>query len=148
MCSLVTLGPIGYAPAPGTITTIICVPIYALLFQLIPIYAQLLWALGFTLFAILVLHAIREYMPLNDDPSYIVIDEMVGSLWASVGILWALDTVMIAVIVFRFFDITKLLGICTIECLLGSIGIVADDVLAGIYACLAVQVYQLVYYGF
>jgi phosphatidylglycerophosphatase A len=74
------------------------------------------------------------------DPSRIVVDEMVG-MWIS--ILW-LGTgwipMLSAFILFRFFDIIKPLGIRKMEQLPGGIGVMADDILAGIFANLLLQI--------
>lgn len=74
------------------------------------------------------------------DPSRIVVDEVVG-MWISllwVGSGWI--PVFSAFILFRFFDIVKPLGIRKTEELPGGIGVMADDILAGIYANLVLQV--------
>lgn len=68
------------------------------------------------------------------DPSKIVVDEFVGMwitlLFVPVGILYF----FIGFILFRLFDITKILGIRKLESLPNAWGVMADDILAGIYA--------------
>lgn len=68
------------------------------------------------------------------DSSKVVIDEVAGMmitlLWAPVDIKYAL----VGFILFRFFDILKPLGIKSAERLPGGWGVMADDVLAGIYS--------------
>lgn len=75
------------------------------------------------------------------DPSEIVIDEIVG-MWVA---MWALPSgwpyVLVAFILFRFLDIYKPLFIRKLETLKGGWGIMLDDVLAGIYANLAIQLF-------
>ena len=74
------------------------------------------------------------------DPSRVVIDEIVG-MW--IAVLWIPPTLMnwgIAFILFRFFDITKPLGIRKLESISGGWGVMLDDVLAGIYANVVLQV--------
>ena len=74
------------------------------------------------------------------DPSRIVIDEMVG-MWIS--LLWiggGWIPMISAFILFRFFDIVKPLGIHKTEQLPGGTGVMADDILAGIYANLLLQI--------
>ncbi len=44
--------------------------------------------------------------------------------------LWAI----VSLILFRFFDIVKPLGVRKMEDLPGGVGIMADDILAGIYS--------------
>lgn len=68
------------------------------------------------------------------DSSKVVIDEVAGMmitlLWAPVNFKYALA----GFILFRFFDILKPLGIKSAERLPGGWGVMADDVLAGVYA--------------
>ena len=71
------------------------------------------------------------------DPSKVVVDEMVG-VWIAllavpVGNVWY---ILFAFLLFRFFDIFKPLGIRKMEQLEGGIGVMADDILAGIYSFL------------
>lgn len=74
------------------------------------------------------------------DSSRVVIDEVAGMLislmWVPVNWLYT----CIALILFRFFDILKPLLIRKMEQLKGGWGVMMDDVLAGIYANLVVQV--------
>ncbi len=74
------------------------------------------------------------------DPSRVVIDEIVG-MW--IAVLWIPPTLMnwgIAFMLFRFFDIVKPLGIKKLESIPGGWGVMLDDVLAGVYANLVLQV--------
>jgi len=71
------------------------------------------------------------------DPSRVVVDEMVG-VWIA---LLAADinqiyTVIAAFVLFRLFDIFKPFGIRKMEKLQGGLGIMMDDVLAGVYSFL------------
>jgi phosphatidylglycerophosphatase A len=74
------------------------------------------------------------------DSSKVVIDEVAGMLitlaWAPVELIYAL----IGFVLFRFFDILKPLGIRKAEDLPGGWGVMGDDVLAGIYAFIVLQV--------
>ena len=75
------------------------------------------------------------------DASCIVIDEVVG-MWISV--LWIpydWRYFLAALILFRIFDISKILFVNKMEKLKGGLGVMADDVLAGIYSNLLIQVF-------
>lgn len=69
------------------------------------------------------------------DPSKVVVDEMVGVwiplLCASYNIWYSY---VFAFLLFRFFDIYKPLGIRKAERLNGGVGVMMDDILAGIYS--------------
>ena len=74
------------------------------------------------------------------DSSRVVIDELAG-----MGIaLWAIpegwEYVIVAFLLFRVLDIAKPLGIARMEKLPKGWGVMADDILAGVYANLLLQV--------
>jgi phosphatidylglycerophosphatase A len=78
------------------------------------------------------------------DSSKVVIDEVAGmciSLLA-VPITWL--NVLIGLVLFRFFDIAKPLYIRRMEKLNGGWGVMLDDVLAGVYANIVLQLIVLV----
>lgn len=87
----------------------------------------------FTLLGVLSANALERVW--GKDPSRIVVDEMVG-VWIALlavpegNLLYALA----AFVLFRFFDILKPFGIRKMEELPGGIGVMMDDVLAGIYS--------------
>src|ERR1700683_3715136 len=75
------------------------------------------------------------------DPQFVVVDEVVGQWLALAGagsligtrnwIAW-----LAAFLLFRLFDIWKPFPVRQLESLPGGVGIVADDLMAGIYAAL------------
>ena len=73
----------------------------------------------------------------NEDPSFVVIDEFVG-MWISLLLFDGIIMILISFLLFRFFDITKFLGINKIEKLNGSLGIMLDDIVAGTYTLIIV----------
>ena len=79
------------------------------------------------------------------DPKAIVIDEWVG-MWVSLylvphDILWGL----VAFALFRFFDIFKPGPVQSMDDMDDAIGVMMDDVVAGILACLVTQ--SLLYFN-
>jgi phosphatidylglycerophosphatase A len=68
------------------------------------------------------------------DPQFVVIDEVAGQWIALLGSPFDLRHAVIALILFRFFDITKPFPIRRLENLPEGWGIVLDDVGAGLYA--------------
>lgn len=134
--SVATLAGIGYVRyAPGTSATGLTLGFIFLLAWWgvsLPIYVaivcgSMLVAYGSIFFALPLFH-------LDVDPSAIVIDEVVGSLITFAGVACSLKTVLLGFVLFRFFDIVKPFGIKRVERLGGSAGILADDVVAGLYA--------------
>ncbi len=106
------------------------------------------WYVAFiSLLTVLALWACRAalaYKVFGDDqdPSPVVIDEAVGVAIAMYGIAsldWRLPAAFIA---FRFFDILKPFPVGWSQKLPGQWGIVIDDMLAGLYALLAVRLMQ------
>ena len=73
------------------------------------------------------------------DPSKVVIDEVIG-MWISMLLIpFSYINLLMAFVLFRLFDIFKPLGIRKLEQLNGGLGVMVDDVLAGIYANLVLQ---------
>jgi len=79
------------------------------------------------------------------DPSRVVVDEVIG-LWISILFIPInLYTAVLAFFLFRLFDIWKPFGIRKLETIGGGHGVMLDDVLAGIYSNV---VLQIIYYFF
>jgi len=78
-----------------------------------------------------------EKLQQKKDPSIVVIDEVAGQMIALLSGPFWLPTwwsILSAFILFRAFDIWKPYPIRRLEALEGGLGIMADDVLAGVYA--------------
>lgn len=73
------------------------------------------------------------------DPQFVVIDEVAGQLIALIAIPLAWKTFLAGFILFRAFDITKPPPVRQLEKLPEGAGIVLDDVAAGIYALVVMQ---------
>jgi len=130
----------GFAPfAPGTMGTIVGIPIY-LLFSTFswPLFLASMVALAF--FAVYVSQEAEKLFG-ERDPSRVVIDEIVGFQVT----LFLIDPTILNVIAgfafFRFFDILKPFPIRFFERRLpGGYGVVGDDVMAGIYGNILLQI--------
>jgi len=77
------------------------------------------------------------------DPSKVVIDEMVGIFVALLWIPINWQSMLAAFILFRLFDIWKPIGVSHAENLQGGLGVMADDIVAGIYANVILQLLLL-----
>ncbi|WP_455206529.1 phosphatidylglycerophosphatase A family protein [Kaarinaea lacus] len=129
----------GLAPkAPGTVGTLVAIPLYLLLSGLwLWQYVAVVIA-GF-LIGIWICGTAARQLGVHDDPS-IVWDEIIGYLITMIaapsGWLW----IGVGFVLFRIFDIVKPWPICVIDQRMsGGLGIMFDDVLAGIYALVALQ---------
>jgi phosphatidylglycerophosphatase A len=70
------------------------------------------------------------------DPGIVVIDEVAGQLitYLFIPLLFGPWTLLVGFLAFRLFDIWKPYPIRNLEVLESGLGIMADDVLAGLYA--------------
>lgn len=96
------------------------------------------------IFTLLGTWATARLMPYwGDDPSRVVIDEVVG-VW--VALLMASDwvTALVALLLFRVFDILKPFGIRSLDRRRGAFWVMADDLLAGLYAAVLILLLQIV----
>ncbi|MDX2499327.1 MAG: phosphatidylglycerophosphatase A [Deltaproteobacteria bacterium] len=81
------------------------------------------------------------------DPGCIVIDEIAGMMVTLIGVPVHLTSVIIGFILFRILDIAKPFPIRMIDKRLsGGLGIVADDVVAGIFANMLTRI-SLIFLG-
>ena len=133
---------LGYIPkAPGTMGALGgC--LVAILLQQYTAWPNELLALLIAIFFLAGVYCSNKLEPSwGKDPSKIVIDEIVG-MWIA---LWALPSewycTIAAFVLFRFFDIYKPLFIKKTESLKGGWGIMMDDVLAGVYTNIVIQLF-------
>ena len=149
---IATAGGAGLCPvAPGTAGALVGVGLWLPLF----LWTDYLTCLSITLVAIVLctwlgVRATNAVIPIwGEDPSRVVIDEVVG-VWicllavpnAPLAAVWGY--VVGAFVLFRFFDIVKPLGVRRMEQLRGGLGVMFDDVLAGVYGCLVLFLVQWV----
>jgi|SRR5690554_713752 len=129
----------GFAPkAPGTAGTLAAIPVYWLISDLsLPLY--LLWLLVTFALGVYWCDKSSRALGVHDHPG-IVWDEMVGywltMVLAPPGWYWMLA----GFVLFRLFDIAKPWPISLADRKVsGGFGIMIDDVLAAVYAWLALQ---------
>jgi phosphatidylglycerophosphatase A len=80
------------------------------------------------------------------DPSFVVIDEVAGQFIALIAAAVTWKSLLSAFILFRIFDIVKPPPLRQLERIPNGAGIVLDDVGAGLYALVIMQL--LFHYGF
>ena len=130
----------GLSPyAPGTMGTLVAIPLYLLIAtQPLAIYLGII-LLGFLL-GIYFCHVTSNALGVHDHPG-IVWDEIIGfwiTMIAVPVINW--QWILAGFVLFRFFDIVKPWPVKVADKrITGGFGIMFDDVLAGIYALICMQ---------
>ena len=134
---------IGYMrPGPGTWASATTTLLFAALAHFLPMSAHTAVAIALAVVvtlsgipaATLVARASR-----TKDPGFVVIDEVAGQLISLIGVPLAWKTFLTGFILFRVFDILKPPPVRQLERLPKGSGIMLDDVAAGIYALVVVQ---------
>ncbi|HXJ36780.1 MAG TPA: phosphatidylglycerophosphatase A [Candidatus Eisenbacteria bacterium] len=140
---LATAGGAGYAPvAPGTVGALVALP-------LVPWIAALRaqsWSLATGLVLVIVVVAIwvagrAEAIFGQVDHSRIVVDEVAGIAAAALFVPATWVAAGIVFVVFRVFDVVKPFPAGAIDRgVHGGLGVVGDDVVAGVYAGVVTRV--------
>ena len=129
----------GLAPlAPGTAGTLVGIPL-CLVFSVLPWPLWLITVLAFTFLAWHVSDEAERLFGRKDAPC-IVIDEIAGILWTLFLVEPTALHIALGFVLFRLFDITKPFPARLFQDRLpGGLGVVADDLAAGVYANLVLQ---------
>ncbi len=130
----------GYLPkAPGTWGSALGVLIWLLIGRLsLPFFAGIL---GILFLLGTVSAGAAEKIVNRGDPALVVIDEVVGQLIALTAAPMHPAAILAGFLLFRFFDILKPFPVGWIDQHLhGGLGIMLDDVIAGLYALLVLHI--------
>ena len=141
---------VGFLPiAPGTWGSLFC----CILFGLVFIFENTIinWFLILAAFHLLGFACCSraELIFNKKDASYIVIDECAGQSIALLPLLFFTNLPLLFIIIgiiasfllFRFFDIVKPFGINELQRLKNGVGVMADDILAGIYTAVIMTIF-------
>lgn len=134
-----TVGPLGFIPfAPGTFGSLPGILIaWALGF--FPVFYSSLILFFFFLFSVYVADNASKIL-MKNDPREIVIDETLGMTISLFSIKMNFQIMLLAFILFRFFDIVKPFPIRRLEHMFkGGVGIVIDDAFAGLMVNILIQ---------
>jgi phosphatidylglycerophosphatase A len=127
----------GYAPvASGTVGSLVT--------------AVAIWLLPLTPFRIVVALVVVTLLGIwaggrvervlgRKDPGVIVIDEVAGMLLSMLGLPRSLPVLITAFLLFRLFDIWKPFPARESQALTGGMGVMVDDLIAGLYALVLVM---------
>ena len=129
----------GLAPkAPGTAGTLIAIPLYMLI-QPMPLISYLMITTCLFIAGIWICTYTAEKLGVHDHPS-IVIDEIVGYLITMIAAPEGWLVMVIGFVLFRLFDALKPWPISWFDRNInGGLGIMLDDVVAGIAALVIIQ---------
>ncbi len=134
----VTFFGVGFFPfAPGTAATIAGIILVNLLQASLLGYTLVI--VVFFLASIPICSYVERKMGIKD-PGIIVIDEVIGIMIALIGLPLTWPVVIIGFFLFRAFDMFKIYPINRFEALPGGLGIVLDDVMAGLYTNIILHV--------
>jgi phosphatidylglycerophosphatase A len=135
---------IGKLKGGGTIAAIVFAATWYLLFRWVR--ADNIALLGTSMLTAAGIWSANEVEPYwGKDSSRVVIDEAAGICISLLFVPVTPVHVLVALLLFRFFDIVKPLFIRRMEKLPGGWGVMLDDVLAGIYSNIVLQI--LIYYN-
>jgi phosphatidylglycerophosphatase A len=126
-------------PGPGTYASVSTVLLWALFAGLahpspLTLLYSLILFIAFALTLGIPASTIVARESHRKDPQFVVIDEVVGQAITLLFTPFDLRHALIALVLFRLFDITKPFPIRRLEKLPEGWGIVFDDVAAGLYA--------------
>ncbi len=138
--AIATLGPVGYFGASGTVATILALPLVYLLHTYFPqpsLYLAAVIVLYFMSVAIVkqALHHLKR----RDDPSEIVLDEVIGCLLVFWGMCFTPKSIVVGALLFRMFDIIKFGWVKRAESWANAWGIMGDDMVAALMANLILR---------
>ena len=136
--TLSTFFYVGYLPLiPGTFASLVGVLIFYIARSNFPVYICLTLCVIFSGFFV---SGKAEKIFNKKDPKYIVIDEVCGMLLSLMFLPLDIKFVIIAFVLFRLLDILKPYPANRFQELKGSIGIMGDDIVAGLYTSLIMSV--------
>ena len=134
---------LGYSPlAPGTVGSIGGILIYFLIRgnNLLYFFSTIA-----VLIAGLFVCGKAEGVFGEKDPKQVVIDEVFGMLIALYAAGYSAIDIMLGFFLFRLFDIWKPPPIRAVHGLRGSLGVMGDDLLAGLYTIFSLQLINRVF---
>ncbi len=139
LLKLATFFGVGLSPkAPGTVATVATIPLVLLLNWAGP-FVYIGATIAITILGIVAAQAYEDDKG-GHDHSEIVIDEVAGFLIAMIWLPMTWQAILIGFVLFRLLDITKPLFIGYLDKKIqGGLGVMIDDVAAGIVVSLIMQ---------
>ena len=150
--SIATCG-VGYLPlAPGTFGSLVGVGLFLLLARVIAgnaLVVVVLASIVAVTFAGIWAGSRIEQLSGRKDPGKVVVDEVAGQMITLFPLTlfahWSAGIVILSFILFRFFDIVKPYPANRLQELDGGIGIMFDDLIAGVYGAVVISIISKVF---
>ncbi len=134
-----TVFGIGYTVyAPGTIGSLFGLLLYMFIKDL-PVVWYVTFIVVLFLIGVLVSDVMEDVYGIKD-PSFVVIDEVVGMLISMIAIPYSPLVAILGFLLFRIIDITKIPPLNWLEKLHGGFGIMIDDAVGGLIVNIILQV--------
>lgn len=129
---------VGFCPvAPGTAATAAGIVLVYFLQSSLPLYTVVMVLL---LVLAIPVCTYLEKESGRKDPGLLVIDEVVGIMIGLIGLPLSWPVVIVGFFLFRAFDMFKIYPINRFEALPGGLGIMLDDVMAGLYTNIVLHI--------
>ena len=142
-----TLFGIGCIPfAPGSIASIVTIIFWYYFIQLFSIYLFIIFVFVITVLSIYLVNIYLKDHSSND-PKEVVIDEFIGQSLPLMFLNQNSDMfeILFTFVCFRIFDIYKIYPVNLGEKMKKSVGVIADDVIAGVYSIIFLMVYKIIF---
>ncbi len=128
----------GYSPvAPGTAGSAVGL-LFVWAMSLLDLTGQVAFTLVVTVLSVIAADIVAKSVGLKD-PGLIVADEIAGMMVTMIAIPLTAKSLLLGFILFRVMDVVKPPPARQFERFKGGVGIVADDLMAGVYAQLALR---------
>jgi phosphatidylglycerophosphatase A len=131
---------VGFVKGGGTVAAII----YCIAWYWLPVVHNMYWQQAAITLAIIIAgtwSAQQVEKIWGKDSSKVVIDEVAGMAIALLYAPHSIFNVVTGLILFRLFDILKPLGIKRMEKFPGGWGVMADDIVSGVYAFILLRLF-------
>ncbi len=133
----------GYIPfAPGTFGSLFALGIY-----FIPFFQNTYVLFGASLICFLIGLPLGNYFEkiYGKDPKQFTLDEFVGTWIALMYIPDSVLMISLTFIIWRVLDIVKPYPANKVESLKGGLGIMSDDVVAGMYSLIIIYIFKVLF---
>ena len=128
----------GYSPvAPGTAGSVVGL-LFVWAMSTLNLSGQIAAVVAVTLLSMLAADIVAKSVGLKD-PGLIVADEIAGMMVTMIAIPLSATSLLLGFVLFRVMDVVKPPPARQFEHFKGGVGIVADDLMAGVYAHLALR---------